>query len=153
MTVRIPSAGRATGVLQRIDDYPCQAPRLVSDVLQSSNESYTWNHLFPEKTFFAFYHHPFTPDRAYLITPSGKFYTADTGRCTWYSFTALKSPNSFGAQAMQFHPDHSDWIIWTGDKGYSSDGGAQCHTEAYFSRHFVYWDRYSPWRTSLGFSF
>lgn len=29
MTVRIPSAGRATGVLQRVDDNPCKAPRLV----------------------------------------------------------------------------------------------------------------------------
>jgi photosystem II stability/assembly factor-like uncharacterized protein len=54
---------------------------LDSSVWQSSNEGYTWNHLFPEETFLAFYHHFFTPDRAYLITPSGKFfYTTDTGR-------------------------------------------------------------------------
>ncbi|KAF8489994.1 Oligoxyloglucan reducing end-specific cellobiohydrolase [Russula emetica] len=107
---------------------------LDSSVWQSSNEGYTWNHLFPEETFLAFYHHFFTPDRAYLITPSGKFfYTTDTGR-TWYSLTAPKPPNTFGAQVLQFHPDHSDWIIWTGDEGCSNDGGAQCHAEAYFSR-------------------
>jgi hypothetical protein len=107
---------------------------LDSSVWQSSNEGYTWNQLSPEETFLAFYHHAFTSDRAYLITPSGKFfYTTDTGR-TWYSLTAPKPPNTFGAQVMQFHPDHSDWIIWIGDEGCSSDGGAECHAEAYFSR-------------------
>ncbi|KAF8489623.1 hypothetical protein F5888DRAFT_1892821 [Russula emetica] len=36
--------------------------------------------------------------------------------------------------ALQLHPDHSDWIIWTGDEGCSNDGGAQCHAQVYFSR-------------------
>ena len=107
---------------------------LDSSIWQSSNEGYTWDRLFPEETFLAFYHHLFTPDRAYLVTPSSKFYyTTDTGR-TWYALTAPKPPNTFGAQVLQFHPDHSDWIIWTGDEGCSSDGGAECHAEAYFSR-------------------
>jgi hypothetical protein len=72
-------------------------------VWQSSNEGYTWDRLLPEETFLAFYHHVFTPDRTYLITPSG---TTDTGR-TWYTLTALKPPNVFGARVLQFHPDHS----------------------------------------------
>jgi len=107
---------------------------LDSSIWQSSNEGYTWDRLFPEETFLVFYHHIFTPDRAYLITPSGKFfYTTDTGR-TWYYLTAPKPPNTFGAQVLQFHPDNSDWIIWTGDEACSSDAGAQCHAEAHFSR-------------------
>ena len=109
---------------------------LDSSIWQSSNEGYTWERLFPEETFLAFYHHLFTPDRAYLITPSSKFYyTTDTGR-TWYSLTAPKSPNTFGAQVLQFHPDHSDWIIWTGDEACSSDwaSDSECHAEAHFSR-------------------
>lgn len=107
---------------------------LDTSIWQSSNEGYTWDRLFPEETFLAFYHHAFTSDRAYLITPSGKFYyTTNTGG-TWYSLSAPKPPNTFGAQVLQFHPDHSDWIIWTGDEGCSGDGGAECHAEAYFSR-------------------
>jgi hypothetical protein len=35
---------------------------------------------------------------------------------------------------LQFHPDYLDWIIWTGDEGCSSDGGAQRHAEVYFSQ-------------------
>jgi hypothetical protein len=75
---------------------------------QASKESYMWDHLFSEETFLAFYHHAFMPDRAYLITPSGKFfYMTDAGRA-WYPLTAPKPPNMFGAQELQFHPDHSD---------------------------------------------
>jgi hypothetical protein len=84
--------------------------------------------------FPTFYHHVFTPDRAYLITPSDKFfYTTDTGRA-WYSLIAPKPPNTFDAQVFQFHPDHSDRVICVDDEGCSGDGGARCDAEAYFSR-------------------
>ena len=115
----------STTILVRLQD---------ASVWQSSNEGYTWNRLFPEETFLAFYHHSFTPDRAYLITNTGKFYyTTDTGR-SWYHLTAPGPPNTFGAQVLQFHPDRSDWIIWTGDEGCSGGGGSECHAEAHFSR-------------------
>jgi hypothetical protein len=116
----------STTVLVRLRD---------GSIWQSSNEGYTWNRLFPEETFLAFYHHPFTSDRAYLITSSTKFYyTTDTGR-SWYYLTAPNSPNTFGGQVLHFHSDRSDWIIWTGDVGCSGDGsGADCHAEAYYSR-------------------
>ncbi|KAI9439495.1 Oligoxyloglucan reducing end-specific cellobiohydrolase, partial [Lactarius psammicola] len=78
---------------------------------------YTWNPLYPDETFLAFYHHTFTPDRAYLITNTGKFfYTTDTGR-SWNHQNAPKPPNTFGAQVLHFHPEHSDWIIWTRGRG------------------------------------
>jgi hypothetical protein len=116
----------STTILVRLQD---------ASIWQSSNEGYTWNRLFPDETFLAFYHHSFTPDRAYLVTNSAKFYyTIDTGR-SWYHLTAPKPPNTLGAQVLQFHPVHSDWIIWTGDDGCSpGGGGADCHAEAFFSR-------------------
>ena len=104
-----------------------------ASIWQSSNEGYTWNRLHPDETFLAFYHHAFTPDRAYLITNSRKFfYTTDSGR-SWNHLSAPNSPNSFGAQVLHFHPEHSDWLIWTGDEG-CSGSGADCHAEAWFSR-------------------
>ncbi|KAH9989911.1 Oligoxyloglucan reducing end-specific cellobiohydrolase [Russula compacta] len=116
---------QSTTILVRLQD---------ASIWQSSNEGYTWDRLFPEETFLTFYHHSFTPDRAYLITNSNKyFYTTDTGR-SWNRLTAPKLPNTFGAQVLQFHPDHSDWIIWTGDEDCSSSDGANCHVEAFFSR-------------------
>ncbi|KAI0248766.1 Oligoxyloglucan reducing end-specific cellobiohydrolase [Lactifluus subvellereus] len=116
-----------------------------ASVWQSSNEGYTWNRLFPDETFLTFYHHTFTPARAYLITDSGKFfYTTDTGR-SWNPLTAPNPPNSFNAQVLHFHPDRSDWIIWTGDVG-CSGSGADCHAEAWFSRdngrHWIFVEKY-----------
>ncbi|KAI0262354.1 Oligoxyloglucan reducing end-specific cellobiohydrolase [Gloeopeniophorella convolvens] len=105
-----------------------------SSIWQSSNEGYTWNRLFPEETFLAFFHHTFTSDRAYLITDSRKFYyTTDTGR-TWNPHTAETPPNTFGVQVLHFHPENSDWIIWTGDEDCGSGSGTTCHATAHFSR-------------------
>jgi hypothetical protein len=105
-----------------------------ASIWQSSNEGYTWNRLFPDETFLAFYHHTFTPDRSFLITTSNKFYyTTDTGR-SWNHLDAPKPPNTFGALVLHFHPSNSDSIIWTGDEGCSNIGGADCHAEAWFSR-------------------
>ncbi|KAH8981343.1 Oligoxyloglucan reducing end-specific cellobiohydrolase [Lactarius akahatsu] len=114
----------STTILVRLED---------ASVWQSSNEGYTWDRLFPDETFLAFYHHTFTPDRAYLITSTAKFfYTTDTGR-SWNYQNAPKPPNTFGAQVLHFHPEHSDWIIWTGDEG-CGGGGNNCHAEAHYSR-------------------
>ncbi|KAF8264511.1 Oligoxyloglucan reducing end-specific cellobiohydrolase [Lactarius quietus] len=114
----------STTILVRLED---------ASVWQSSNEGYTWMRLFPDETILAFYHHTFTSDRAYLITNTNKFYyTTDTGR-SWNHQNAPNPPNTFGAQVLHFHPEHSDWIIWTGDEG--CNGGANnCHAEAHFSR-------------------
>ena len=115
---------QSTTILVRLAD---------ASVWQSSNEGYTWDRLYPDETFLVFYHHTFTPDRAYLITNTGKFfYTTDTGR-SWNHQNAPKPPNSFGAQVLHFHPENSDWIIWTGDEG-CTGGGNNCHAEAHFSR-------------------
>ena len=113
----------STTILVRLDD---------GSVWQSSNEGYTWNHLYPDETFLTFYHHTFTSDRAYLITSTGFYYTTDTGR-SWNHQNAPNPPNTFGAQVLHFHPEHSDWIIWTGDEGCNGEGNT-CHAEAHFSR-------------------
>ncbi|KAH8994731.1 Oligoxyloglucan reducing end-specific cellobiohydrolase [Lactarius hatsudake] len=114
----------STTILVRLED---------ASVWQSSNEGYTWNRLFPDETFLAFYHHTFTPDRAYLITNTTKFfYTTDTGR-SWNYLNAPTPPNTFGAQVLHFHPKYIDWIIWTGDEG-CGGGGNNCHAEAHYAR-------------------
>ena len=85
-----------------------------------------------EKTFLAFYHHKYSPDRAYAITPDRKFlYTTNTGR-SWHSADAPSTPNSFGLPVLHFHPE-SDYLIWTGDEG-CADGGDSCHAVAHYSR-------------------
>lgn len=69
----------------------------------------------------------------YLITNTCEFfYTTDTGR-SWNHQNAPKPPCTFGAQVLHFYPEHSDWIIWTGDEG-CIGGGNNCQAKAYFSR-------------------
>ncbi|KAF8075280.1 vacuolar protein sorting/targeting protein 10 [Lyophyllum atratum] len=101
-------------------------------IWQSSNEGYTWKHLFPTERFLAFYHHKYSTDRAYLITETNRFYyTTDTGR-TWNHQDAPTPPNTFGAQILRFHPT-SDNLIWTGNK--DCGGSSQsCHAEAQYTR-------------------
>jgi Sortilin, neurotensin receptor 3, len=98
----------------------------------SSNEGYAWTQLRFEdiSRFLVFYHHKYSPDRAYLITDSEKFfYTTDTGR-TWNVARAPTPPNTFGAVVLHFHPN-SDMLIWTGNKDCS---GPNCRAEAQFTR-------------------
>lgn len=98
----------------------------------SSNEGYAWTQIRHDdiSRFLAFYHHKYSPDRAYLITDSNKYlYTTDTGR-SWNVATAPTPPNTFGAVVLHFHPK-SDLLIWTGNK---DCGGDKCRAEAQFTR-------------------
>lgn len=102
-------------------------------IWQSGNEGYTWQQLYPEEKFVAFYHHTFTHDRAYLITDTAKYYyTTDTGK-SWNALTAELPPNTFGLQILHFHPLNSDYLIWSGSAG-CTGFGETCHVEAFYTR-------------------
>jgi hypothetical protein len=101
-------------------------------IWQSRNEGYTWKQLFPDQRLLAFYHHKYTPDRAYLITDTNTFfYTTDSGS-NWHPSTAPTPPNTFGAQVLRFHPI-SDNLIWTGNRDCEGKG-ENCRAEARYSR-------------------
>ena len=81
----------------------------------------------------AFYHHKYTPDRAYAITAGKKIlYTTNTGR-SWHYTDTPTVPNTFGQAVLHFHPE-SDYLIWTGEDG-CSGRGENCHAEAHYSRN------------------
>ena len=110
-------------ILVRLADY---------SLWQSSNEGYSWIQHFPEEPFLAFYHHKYTPDRAYAITAGKKIlYTTNTGR-SWHYTETPTIPNTFGQAVLHFHPE-SDYLIWTGEDG-CSGRGENCHAEAHYSR-------------------
>ena len=86
----------------------------------------------PIARFLGFYHHKYTGDRAYLVTPSTRFYyTTDAGR-NWYPQEAPYPPNTFRAQVLRFHPT-SDYLIWVGNKDCEGKGekcravACECH--------------------------
>ncbi|TCD61550.1 vacuolar protein sorting/targeting protein PEP1 [Steccherinum ochraceum] len=101
-------------------------------VWQSSNEGYNWVPVGQDERFIAFYHHPHSNDRAYLITETNLFwYTTDTGR-SWNHLPGPTPPNPLGLQVLRFHPQKSDYLIWSGAK--DCEGfGENCHVEAYYS--------------------
>ncbi|KAG8221150.1 hypothetical protein J3R82DRAFT_2696 [Butyriboletus roseoflavus] len=101
-------------------------------VWQSSNEGFTWEQRSPGEHFLGFYMHPYSNERAYLITESSKYvYTTDGGRF-WHEHNAPSPPNTFGAPALRFQP-RSDLLIWIGNV--ECDGSAEnCHAQAQYSR-------------------
>lgn len=111
---------------------------------QSSNEGYTWMQLLPDTQahFVAFYHHPYSFDRAYLITDTNRYYyTTDTGK-TWNYLDAPLPPNRQGLGILHFHPTHSDYLIWIGSRGCETPFGGICYSEAHVTRdNGREWDR------------
>lgn len=116
-------------------------------VWQSSNEGYTWSQILPEQYFVAMYMNPYWDDRAWLITATRKaFMTTDTGK-TWIPMEMPLEPNTFGVNALSFHPKQSDWLIWTGSTGCSGHvGGPDCRTEAFYStNHGRKWNKFESY--------
>ncbi|KAK7456441.1 vacuolar protein sorting/targeting protein PEP1 [Stygiomarasmius scandens] len=100
-------------------------------IWQSSNEGYTWNQIEKDENFVAFYHHPYSDDRAYLLTSKNYIYTTtDTGR-SWNKVDTPNPPNTFRAQVLRFQPTNSDHLIWVGDK--DCDTLNECRAEAHYS--------------------
>ncbi|CAK5273809.1 unnamed protein product [Mycena citricolor] len=128
---------KSTTMLARLRD---------GSIWQSSNEGYTWDQKMPNDKFMAFYHHKYSPDRAYLITNTKKFYsTTDSGR-TWNEFMAPSPPNTFRGQVLRFHPDSDDSLIWVGNVDCEGSLPINCHAEAQYTRdngrHWTFVENY-----------
>ncbi|KAF8825213.1 hypothetical protein HHX47_DHR7000487 [Lentinula edodes] len=115
-------------------DHPTILVRLHDNsIWKSSNEGYTWSQFAPDEKFLAFYHHPYSSDRAYLITPESYFYsTTDAGR-SWNKWNAPAPPNTFRAQVLRFQPE-ADRLIWTGNVKCNTGLFEDCHATAWYSR-------------------
>jgi hypothetical protein len=102
-------------------------------VWQSNNEGFTWQRLFPDETIVALTMHPYSEDRAYLITNSRTvYYTQDRGT-TWGKFQVPIEANVLGIPLLDFHPTRSDWLIWTGSEDCSSTLSTSCRAKAYWT--------------------
>ncbi|KAF5364419.1 hypothetical protein D9758_010687 [Tetrapyrgos nigripes] len=98
----------------------------------SGNEGFTWGQVEEEERFVAFYHHPYSNDRAYLLTSNNYFYTTtDTGR-SWNRRNTPSPPNTFRAQVLRFQP-RSDNLIWVGNVDCEDGSISKCHAEAHYS--------------------
>lgn len=84
----------------------------------------------------AIYPHQYNNDYVYFLTASKKvYYSMDRGlRDSTHSFDAPQPPNAQLLQYLQFHPDHSDWIIWIGGEHCERVSDRECHTIASISQ-------------------
>jgi hypothetical protein len=107
--------------------------RLVDNTIwQSANEGYSFTQIAKDDEILAFYIHPFSRDRAYLVSSGDKIhYTTDRGQ-SWHSFKPPTRANIFGIRALSFHPLETDYLIWTGIKG-CGRGEKDCYAEAQYS--------------------
>lgn len=102
-------------------------------VWQSSNEGYSWLQVRDDRTFLAITMHPHDNERAYLFsTDRVIIYTTDTGK-TWQQMNLPMEPNTLGIAAIDFHPERSDWLIYTGSEGCGETISPNCHAKAFYS--------------------
>jgi len=89
----------------------------------------------------AIYPNPYNVDSVYLVTTGKKvFYSVDRMR-TVHSFT-VGFEAARDVQVLTFHPEHPDWLIWTGER--DCDGDKGCTVVAEYSSN-----RGDDWRTLL----
>lgn len=109
--------------------------RSVTDGLNWSPIELEYDAGYPDAKFLTMAAHPYDKERGYLIT-SGQRYLLSTDRGKFWMAThvAPRPPNSLGIPVLQFHPEHSDWLIWTGTFGdCTSPSSSDCRAVAYYS--------------------
>ncbi|CDS81921.1 related to VPS10 domain-containing receptor SorCS1 precursor [Sporisorium scitamineum] len=120
-----------------------------SSVFQSLNDGFSWKQLAAdgssasgEDRFLAMALHAYDPKRGYLVTAGQRvYYTTDQG-ASWNWFTAPLPANGLGIGILDFHPDKSDWLIWTGSRDCTFSTAKDCHAEAWYSdSNGAKWDK------------
>ncbi|PGH11799.1 hypothetical protein AJ80_06957 [Polytolypa hystricis UAMH7299] len=75
--------------------------------------------------------HKYDNEAVYFLTNSKEgFYTIDRGD-SFHPFKTELSPNRDKLPVLAFHPDHRDWLIWTGAD--ECEGSGDCHSTAMYS--------------------
>ncbi|KAN0063715.1 vacuolar protein sorting/targeting protein PEP1 [Thecaphora frezii] len=110
-------------------------------VWQSLNDGYSWKQLLsqyrpddPDARIVTMALHSHDKSRGYLITAGQKVYhTTDKG-VSWNWFSAPLPANGLGIPVLDFHPEKSDWLIWTGSRDCVSSAGNNCQAVAYVTQ-------------------
>lgn len=82
-------------------------------------------------TIVAMYPHTYHYDRIYFITAGKELYYSKDRAKTIHKLEAPSPPNREHLAVLDFHPEHPDWLIWTGQK--DCDKAETCHSIAYYN--------------------
>lgn len=109
-------------------------------VFHSLNDGYSWRQLVSDgppasddDRFLTMALHAYDNTRGYLVTAGQRVYYTTNQGASWSWFTAPLPANGLGIAILDFHPDRSDWLIWTGSRDCTFSVGKECHAEAWYS--------------------
>ena len=103
----------------------------------------TWDHILKGEDITAIYPNHYLNDWVYFLSGGKKvFYSRNRGEHIEH-FEAPTEATHERLQVLSFHPDYSDWFIWTGAVD-CEKGKSECHSVAYLTR-----DRGDHWETLL----
>ncbi|KAI4104465.1 MAG: hypothetical protein L6R37_003208 [Teloschistes peruensis] len=116
-----------------------------SEVYMSRDHGKTWDQILKGENIKEIYPHPHFNDVCYFITTSDVVhYTVNRGD-SFGKFEAPSEPTrDRDLQALGFHADYKDWLIWTGAVDCNKKG--DCHNDAWYST-----DRGGNWKYLLRF--
>ncbi|KAI9838651.1 MAG: hypothetical protein M1819_004965 [Sarea resinae] len=104
------------------------------EIYLSRDHGKTWEEILVNYDILAIYPHQYFNDVVYFITASKTVYYSMERGLNIREFQAPHEPNHDRLQIIGFHPDHKDWLIWTGGaecSGWSGD----CHSAAHVTTH------------------
>ena len=103
----------------------------------------TWDQTLNDEEITAIYPHQYFNDAVYFLTGTKTVhYTVNRGK-SFKFFEAKEEPtHQNGVPILTFHPDHKDWLIWTGAE--DCNRNENCHSVAYLTK-----DRGDLWTTML----
>lgn len=87
----------------------------------------------PDSRFLTIAMHEYDSDRGYLITSDQYVWYTTNGGKKWLWFSAPGPANGLNLQILRFHPDKSDWLIWTSSEGCVGGTENDCHARAWYS--------------------
>ncbi|BFZ62307.1 vacuolar protein sorting/targeting protein PEP1 [Saitoella coloradoensis] len=113
-----------------------------NEVWRTHDQGGKWDRILVDQEVISIVPHPYFKDYVYFLTVSKKLFVSKDRAKTILEIETPLPPNGFGVQVLQFHPVHSDWIIYTGGKNCEDVFGDNCHAVAYYSKDGGFsWDK------------
>ncbi|KAI9819558.1 MAG: vacuolar protein sorting/targeting protein PEP1 [Pycnora praestabilis] len=162
-TVKIPASGQVSHIIKNFrgesfkeyyylertesstgDDETVVMRTSEQEIWITHDHGKTWEEILPYEDVMAIYPHQYFNDVVFFITDSKSVHYSTNRGDSIREFKAPEQPNRDSLQILGFHPDHKDWLIWTGAKDCSLFDSEDCHSVAHISTN-----RGDDWNTLL----
>ncbi|CAG8706046.1 26310_t:CDS:10, partial [Dentiscutata erythropus] len=106
-------------------------------VWQSKDSGFSWDTVkeFENDAIVTMVQNAYFKDSAYFITMSNYHFYTNDGGSTFKKMDVPMGPNTLQIPIFDFHPEHKEWLIYTGCKDCDELFSSKCHTEAYYTKN------------------